>query len=724
MATEQTDTKWLHLRSIMPSVPCASVTRPSSTFTIWYIRHSPCIQSTFSLQSLQLFALAHFAQGLIVSSRGFLDSLVAELPELRAKGLTPELFAKSLAQLAVQKFSEPTLIAFWGIPAANQAQLLFYAESKHNYPWSEHLTSQEHSAFLRNAIQGNRQVGPESLAWKSTVLLANTTPVLFDNHIWGFLEILVLKNAQSTNTPLYEGLLAVLRCEMENAKTVHELQLEKTVVGNAESSQLIATRLLRCSEFSNLTFQLAHDAREFLGCDRASVLSIVQPKVRLEATSGVDTIDRKAASVTAMQALIETVAATGENLRYPLPDGNQPPQIIEACEKYVDVSQAKSFEVHLLKPPSTDPPSTPLSKPLPNLLGALLVESFHAPDFCSDNDKIQRLIPLGSSAFTSAWRNAAKIHSWLPTGWTRMTQGLPPGWGRHSRNHAKTWALAIGLLLAAGAIPLPVTVRCEGQLQPILRRDLYAPVDGDVVSVDFQHDDWVEPNQKLLVLSSRALELEQQKIEGELQTTEKRLLAVLSERLGNNSDSESNIRSTGQIAAEEQELQELRTSLRKQLEIIRKQQRDLSLTAPIRGRILTWDPQHLLLNRPVQRGQLLTTIADTQGDWTLELKVQGRNVSKLIAKAPDPNNTLDVRYTLATLPKESYRAKLTELAARVDWDPEYKESLLALAPTLNLPETNARPGAKVIASIHCGWYPIGLTWLSDIYNSLKTWLWL
>jgi len=699
---------------------------------MWYIRHFPCILSNFSSQLIPLLALSHFAQGLIshfaqgliVSSGVFFDSLFAELPELRSQGLTPELFAKSLAQLAVQKISEPALIAFWGIPAANQAQLRFSAESNSSYPWAEQLASQEHSAFLRRAIQSYRQVGPESLTWKSAVLLAITTPVLYDNRIYGFLEILLLKNAQSTHTQVCEGLLSILRCEMENAQTTHELQWKKTFVGESESSHLIATRLLRCSEFSNMTFQLAHDAREFLGCDRASVLSIVQPKARLEATSGVDTIDRKAASVTAMQALIETVAATGENLRYPLLDVNQPPQLIEACEKYADVSQAKSFEVHLLKPPPSDSPSDPVSKPLPDLLGALLVESFHIPDFYSDTDKIHRLIPLGSSAFTSAWRIAAKNRSWLPSGWTRMTQSLPQGWGRHSRNHSMTWALAIGALLAAGAFPLPVTVRCEGQLQPILRRDLYAPADGDVVSVDFQHDDWVEPNQKLLVLSSRALDLEQQKIEGELQTTEKRLLAVLSERLENNSDSETNTRSASQIASEEQELQELRTSLRKQTELIRKQQRSLSLTAPIGGRILTWDPQHLLLNRPIQRGQLLTTIADTQGDWILELKVQGRNVSKLIAKAPHPKNPLDVRYTLATLPNESYRAKLTELAARVDWDPEFKESLLAMAPTLNLPETNARPGINVIASIHCGWHPVGLTWLSEIYNSLKTWLWL
>jgi hypothetical protein len=659
-----------------------------------------------------------------VSNGDSLDSLFAELPELRAKGLSPEGLAKSLAELALQKTNTPSFVAFWVVPSHNQAQLEFYAESKSHFPWPQLLASQEHSNFLRTTIQTNHPVGPERIVWNSNEILAKTTPVICDNRIWGILEILFRPDSKTVNELFSEVLLSILRCEMELAKQKHEHALRTFANDINESSHRIAARLLACSDFPNLTFQLAHDAREFLGCDRASVLSIVYPKVRLEAVSGVASLDRKAASLVAMQSLIEKAAATGENLRYPLPDGNQLPQIIEVCEKYVDVSQAKSFEVHLLRHPSTDSPSDPASKTLPDLLGALLVESFHTPDFHSANDKIQNLISLGSSAFTSAWRSAAKTNSWLPFGWTRMTQGMPPGWGRHSRNHSKTWALAVGSLLAAGAIPLPVTVRCEGQLQPILRRDLYAPLDGDVVSVDFQHDDWVEPNQNLLVLSSRALELEQQKIEGELQTTEKRLLAVLSERLGNNSDSENNIRSAGQIAAEEQELQELRTSLRKQLEIIRKQQRDLSLTAPIRGRILTWDPQHLLLNRPVQRGQLLTTIADTQGDWTLELKVQGRNVSKLIAKAPDPNKPLDVRYTLATLPNESYRAKLTELAARVEWDPEYKESLLALAPTLNLPETNARPGAKVIASIHCGWNPIGLTWLSEIYNSLKTWLWL
>lgn len=652
-----------------------------------------------------------------------LDSLFAELPELRSKGLSPECLVKSLAELALQKISAPALIAFWVIPSPNQAQLEFYTESKSNFPWSQLLASQEHSNFLRKTIQTNHSFGPERIAWNSDEMLAKTTPVICDQRMWGILEVLFRPDTKTANEIAWDGLLSILRCEMELAKRTNELTSRNFDPKEYESSHRIATRLLSCSDFSNLTFQLAHDAREFLGCDRASVLSIVYPKARLEAVSGVDSLDRKAASLMAMQSLIQTVAATGENLRYPLPDENHPPQIVEACDNYADKTQAKSFEVHLIKSP-TEPSTASSTKQLPELLGALLLESFHIPDFRAPSEKIDRFVPLACSAFASAWKNAAKTTSWLPARWNRIPQGLPMGWGRSSYISTKTWIVAFGALLAAGAIPLPVSLRCEGQLQPLLRRDLYAPADGEVVSVEFQHDAWVESNQKLLVLSSRALDLEQQKIEGELQTTEKRLLAVLSERLENNSDAESNLRSAGQIAAEEQELQELRTSLQKQLEIIRKQQRSLSLTAPISGRILTWDPQHLLLNRPVQRGQLLTTIADTQGEWILELKVQGRNVSKLIAQSPRSDNPLDVRYTLATLPKESYRAKLIELAARVDSDPEYKESLLALAPTLNLPETNARPGAKVVASIHCGWYPIGLTWLSDIYNSLKTRIWL
>ncbi len=157
----------------------------------------------------------------------------------------------------------------------------------------------------------------------------------------------------------------------------------------------------------------------------------------------------------------------------------------------------------------------------------------------------------------------------------------------------KIWAAAVFAVIAFFAIcPASFEVEADGELQPVERRELFASLDGVVQSALVDHGEHVMPGQVLARLRSPALELETARVNGERQTAEKRLAAVRTARL--ELDQDGGGEASGrylQLTAEEEEIKQLLTSLGRQNEILERQQRDLEVTSPIKGQVLTWDAQ-------------------------------------------------------------------------------------------------------------------------------------
>ena len=91
------------------------------------------------------------------------------------------------------------------------------------------------------------------------------------------------------------------------------------------------------------------------------------------------------------------------------------------------------------------------------------------------------------------------------------------------------------ILLAAIAVfnlvPAKFQIVAQGELQPASRREVFAPFDGEIVALEVRHDQNVNQNDLLAVLQSREIEQELEKLQGELNTTEKKLLAVEAARV-------------------------------------------------------------------------------------------------------------------------------------------------------------------------------------------------
>ena len=125
-----------------------------------------------------------------------------------------------------------------------------------------------------------------------------------------------------------------------------------------------------------------------------------------------------------------------------------------------------------------------------------------------------------------------------------------------------------------------------------------------------------------------------------------------------------------QIEGEVEALKEKRRSLQTQLALLEEKVKDLEVTSPRDGQVITWDLQNLLDGRPVQRGQVLMQVADTQGPWQIELQMPEDSMGHIVQAQRDmEKKDLPVTFILATDPGIEFEGKIKEIhySAEVPW---------------------------------------------------------
>jgi hypothetical protein len=157
----------------------------------------------------------------------------------------------------------------------------------------------------------------------------------------------------------------------------------------------------------------------------------------------------------------------------------------------------------------------------------------------------------------------------------------------------------------------------------------------------------------------------------------------------------------------------------------------LVVTSPISGRVLTWDVGHQLLARPVERGEVLVTVADLTADWHLELDVPDDRIGYVLAaqrelKKPD----LNVKFQLSSEEHAEHIGKIAEICQTANIAPDRatrpKPTVLTRV-ALDKPELaaavgdNLQPGVSARAVIACGQRPLGYVWLHDIWDAAIQW---
>jgi len=74
------------------------------------------------------------------------------------------------------------------------------------------------------------------------------------------------------------------------------------------------------------------------------------------------------------------------------------------------------------------------------------------------------------------------------------------------------------------------------------------------------------------------------------------------------------------------------------------------------GQVVTWGVGDTLLRRPVQRGQILMTVVEPEGDWELELYLPEKRLGHLADALEDAEQELKVIFMLASHPGQKFAA--------------------------------------------------------------------
>ena len=447
-----------------------------------------------------------------------------------------------------------------------------------------------------------------------------------------------------------------------------------------------------------IALDLANDGATALRLDRLSVLLNDGSGFRLKSATAVLELNRRANASRAIEQLVSEVRR--QNSPLPWTTGDQKHA---AAQEYLRESGATCVRVE------------PLGGQVGSWEGAcaaVVLESFGTNSLRADDDSIAEVCRHAATALANA---AVHESHGLRGPWLRW-KALP-----QSRRARVIVAVSAAILLALVIIPADLELEAHGQVQPTRRQSVYAPADGIVTQVAVSNAAQVAEGESLAVMRNSDLDLEVQRVRGEIATTNARLAAVRASR-GDPDRRGTNSVNAGQLAADEEELKQAIASLNRQLEIVNRRVAELTLRAPLAGQVVRWDLIRSLDSRPVRQGQLLMQVVDSAGPWEIELRIPDRNVRHVLAAqaAAKNANGLPVRFLFRMSANSTYFARLGAVNLATDVDQEGALSTLAKVPLDSAEVPNLRPGSSVIAKIDCGRHSIGYVWLRELLEFLQT----
>lgn len=489
-----------------------------------------------------------------------------------------------------------------------------------------------------------------------------------------------------------------------------EIEVLRSLIDRSRRLEAFTRAVYQPLGLGPTAFAIANDGRTAIGCDRLTVTAAHGG--RTLAVSGVEFIDRRSDAVRRLEQLAgEVIAAGGRHWRFRgeqlESDGRAPPVgLTAAWREYSELVAGVSADIVVLSDAGDD---SGQSDPI----GTLIAEWFGDASHATPDRVMSVAIHAEQALRNSVHATPGPIEAGLRTLFAPLRR-------RHRPKSLIVGVVLLAAILALTFVPAEFSVNARGRLMPVRTRDVFAPSDGVIRSLTVRHGDAVEREAELLTLVDPRLDLEQERIVGELATAHQRLLSVQAERATVDRMARDRAAGPGQLAADEKELMEQVSSLERQLDILKRQRSQLSVRSPIDGVILTWEADERFVDRPVRRGQRLLTVVDLESDWRIELFVPDRSVGHLLEARRRLGPDLTIDYLLATEPQITYHAALEQVALSTEPDDDGQPSLRVTSRFSRSEVPVPRPGATVVANIQCGRRAIGYVWFHEIYEAILT----
>ncbi len=469
-------------------------------------------------------------------------------------------------------------------------------------------------------------------------------------------------------------------------------------------------------DLEKVTSIIANEGRRQLGeCDRLSVFTVTGGRARLASTSGLDRVDRRSRAVADMQRLATKCLRWNAPLVFGEACDDSPPELTDELAQYADRHDVR----HLVLVPIT----LHRAEGDAATLGLLLAEQFTATPIA--RDRVQELATVVAPAMLAA-STLSRIP--LAQSLAKLSVLARP---RVATKLLMVAALIVGVLATLIFVERPFRIRATGELVPVERSQVFAPHDGIVERVVVEHGSVVAEDDVLLVLKDPELDLAESELVGERATLTSQLASLRATRLGLAGDRENNV-ARYRLSAEEATIELKLASLAEREKLLASQRESLTVRSPRAGQILTWQVADRLARRPVERGQALLLVADTEAGWQLHIDVPDDRIGYV--EQAIAANRLTIDYQLAAAngqhDQQFSKATLVSLAERAS---EHEDSLgntnttieLVAAPVddtrAELQTAALRPGGSLRARLDCGERSLGFVLFHELGRRIRDW---
>lgn len=674
--------------------------------------------------------------------------LVSEIAQLSKSELGPDEFYPAFLQRIVSALAAIGG-AVWVIRDGRRLDLAYQIKMSETLLAPDSEDASRHFALLtRVAASGEPGLVPpqsgtadESGAGNPTRYLLVLAPMRSDNLVEGIVEIFQRPDSQPVTQRGYLKFL-IQMCELAaewlKTRKLRQISTRHSLWEQADHFARLVHEQLDVRETS---YMIVNEGRRMIGCDRVSVGLMKGRICKIEAISGQDTIENRSNIVNHLGKLATRVVATGESLWFDGTNEDLPPQVEEAIDRYIDESHTKRLAVLPLRRPkrigtereTVTGEADSESNEANEIIGVLIVEQIES-DLPEEvlRSRTDLVYEHSARALTNAvdHERIFLMPLWKAVGKSR--------WLFNARNLPKTVAALVGLvalLLCLVLVRKDFEPSAQGTLQPVVKRDVFVPVDGDVIEVKVKDRDMVKKGDLLVKLRNTDLEVKFQDVAGQIQVKRSRLMAVersLFEQRNRadvrNRDEVERIRLQGEAEELEHQLQ----TLDEQYQLLRKKRELLEIRSPIDGEVMmSWDVQKSLLFRPVTTGQMLMSVADPKEDWELELYMResrGGHVRRARAdeqlKQRYPGAGERVTYVLRADPGTQRHGRVTEVKEATEVRPEEgntMNNIVKIRVAIERAELgDPHPGATVIAGVYCGRRSLGYAWFHEAWEWLQT----
>ncbi len=466
-------------------------------------------------------------------------------------------------------------------------------------------------------------------------------------------------------------------------------------------------------------YTLANEGRRLIECDRVSVAINKGRHTRIEAVSGQETFDKRSNTVTLLGKLAAVVVRAGEPLWYTGDTRDLAPQVEEAVEAYVDESHSKTVVVlPLAKPHDEEEQEIENAPPhKPEYVGAIIVEQINTDGIpASMRRRIDVVTEHGSTALTNSLEHNSLflMPVWRTLGHSKVLVS--------ARMLPKTLAAVIAVLaviITLFFIPAKFQLHGKGTLEPVVKRDVFAEVDGLVEKIDVKHGDDVKAGQPLVELQNTKLGQEIAEMTGKVAASREQIRKYESNRSNEKFTAAEREKNAGdlQVAYAEHD------GYVQHLALLEQDKEKLIVRSPIDGKVVTFKLQDLLTNRPIEKGQVLMTIIDPTKDWELEVLMPEDRMGH-IKRAQDDlhKKDLDVNYIMAGDPGHTLHGTIEEVQEAAEVQGE-EGNTVKVRVAINKNDLNSElltKGAGVSAKVDCGRRSLGYVWFHDVLEFIQS----